>query len=261
MKKEKKWEREADKYKKADATFADKLANFWDYHKFHLLVGIVVIIGVVYLSTSIYMKPKYDYTVIFVMQNPVLSQENGDYLGLVEDGDSAPENTDSDGEDTDEEESSRKDYIYKEDVDYICKFLESSGEDLNGDGKVTVNINCINIEGDRTTVNEIQSHKEQILTALRTGDCMLLISDITGTEFLTEAEALEDISELSDKTEFNGTVLPLNGYFKEKIGKAKDDIPIYISLRVFTGTMAQMSEEKKNDFENARNLIENIISR
>lgn len=238
MKNNGKWEREADKYKKKDATFSDKLSNFWDYHKYHVLIAVVSVVVLVYLSTSVLLKEKYDYEIICVLQDPVISAENGDYLSE---------------DDTDI-------HLYKEDADYIQAYLESIGEDLNEDGKVSVSVSFINIEGDRVTATEIQTHKEQILTALRTGECMILLGDSVGMEFLSEADALEDISYLSENSEYNNRAICLNDFFKEKIGRGEADIQIYIGLRNFTGTLAQMSDEKSKDFNNAENLIKNILS-
>ena len=240
MSEEKKWVKEADKYKDPNATFSDKLSNFWYYHKYHVIIAVVAVAVLIYLSTSLVMKEKYDYEIICVLQNPVITRENGDYL--------------SDGSD-------EKTYIYEEDSDYLKRYLESVGDDLNGDGKVTVSISYINIEGNRETATEIQKHKEQILTALRTGECMILLGDKTGFDFLSEADALEDLSSLTRvPLAYDGKALLLNDRLGEKIGRGDEDIPIYIGLRVFNGTLAQMSDQKKEDFANAEKLIENILS-
>ena len=240
MSEEKKWVKEADKYKDPNATFSDKLSNFWYYHKYHVIIAVVAVAVLIYLSTSLVMKEKYDYEIICVLQNPVITRENGDYL--------------SDG-------SEEKTYIYEEDSDYLKRYLESVGDDLNGDGKVTVSISYINIEGSRETATEIQKHKEQILTALRTGECMILLGDKTGFDFLSEADALEDLSSLTSlPLAYDGKALLLNDRLGEKIGRGDEDIPIYIGLRVFNGTLAQMSDQKKEDFANAEKLIENILS-
>ena len=240
MSEEKKWVKEADKYKDPNATFSDKLSNFWYYHKYHVIIAVVAVAVLIYLSTSLVMKEKYDYEIICVLQNPVITRENGDYL--------------SDGSD-------EKTYIYEEDSDYLKRYLESVGDDLNGDGKVTVSISYINIEGNRETATEIQKHKEQILTALRTGECMILLGDKTGFDFLSEADALEDLSSLTSlPLAYDGKALLLNDRLGEKIGRGDEDIPIYIGLRVFNGTLAQMSDQKKEDFANAEKLIENILS-
>ena len=240
MSEEKKWVKEADKYKDPNATFSDKLSNFWYYHKYHVIIAVVAVAVLIYLSTSLVMKEKYDYEIICVLQNPVITRENGDYL--------------SDG-------SGEKTYIYEEDSDYLKRYLESVGDDLNGDGKVTVSINYINIEENRETATEIQKHKEQILTALRTGECMILLGDKTGFDFLSEADALEDLSSLTPvPLAYDGKALLLNDRLGEKIGRGDEDIPIYIGLRVFNGTLAQMSDQKKEDFANAEKLIENILS-
>lgn len=252
MKKDKNWTREADKYKNPNATFADKLSNFLYYHKYHLLIGIISVAALIYLSTSILMKEKYDYEIICVLQNPVITEELADIKETL-DAEAAPY-------ETKEEEDKAIIYLFKEDTEYICRYLESVGEDLNGDGKVTVSVNYINIEGSRTEVPEIQSHREQVLTSLRTGECMILLGDEVGMEFLSEAEALEDISAYAPNTEFNGHAVLLNPYFSEKIGASDEDTKIYIGLRYFTGTLAQMNNEKKQDFENAKNLLSNILA-
>ena len=122
MSEEKKWVKEADKYKDPNATFSDKLSNFWYYHKYHVIIAVVAVAVLIYLSTSLVMKEKYDYEIICVLQNPVITRENGDYL--------------SDG-------SGEKTYIYEEDSDYLKRYLESVGDDLNGDGKVTVSISIL----------------------------------------------------------------------------------------------------------------------
>lgn len=238
MSTEKKWEREADRYKNADATFADKFSNFWYYHKYHVLIGIIALAVLIYLSTSLLMKEKYDYEIICVLQNPVISRANGDYL------------SETDGA-----------YLYEEDADYIEKFLESCGEDINGDGKVTVSVSYINIEGDEMTSSEIQDHLEQILTALRTGECLIVLGDGYGMDFLSEADALEDISYMSENLAYDGHAVCLNDSLSEKIGRGDEDIPIYIGLRYFTGTLAQISDEKKTEFANAEKLVENILAR
>lgn len=261
MRKDKKWEREADRYKKSDATFADKFSNFWYYHKYHLLIGVAAIGVLIYLSTSIVLKEDYDYNIIFVTQNPISTEEVSEIQAQIDqEAEPYEENLESSNPESDDQSEEPQIYLYQKDIDYIQKYLESVGDDLNGDGEVEVSINCINIEGNRDTVSEIQTHKEQILTALRTGECMILLGDSVGMDFLYEADALEDLSSFSDTSDYDGRAVFLNPYFSEKIGNDENDIPIYIGLRYFTGTLAQTFDDKVEDFENAKNLVLNILS-
>ena len=89
---------------------------------------------------------------------------------------------------------------------------------------------------------------------------MILLGDSVGMDFLYEADALEDLSSFSDTSDYDGRAVFLNPYFSEKIGNDENDIPIYIGLRSFTGTLAQTFDDKVEDFENAKNLVLNILS-
>ena len=85
---------------KIQLTAAQKRRNWWDYHKFWVLLGAVALIGCALLIRDIFFRPRPDYQVGYVSRT------------------AAPEEV----------------------LEHLRARLEELGEDVNGDGRVTVEL-------------------------------------------------------------------------------------------------------------------------
>lgn len=85
-----------------EKAYAEKLKNWWWYHKVHVLIVVLILAGVGYMFAQSAGKPKADY-----------------HIGLV-----------------------RADACTEEYVETLKAEISAAGEDQNGDGKVLVQLHC-----------------------------------------------------------------------------------------------------------------------
>ena len=75
-----KTEREADRYKRGDETFTEKLANFWYYNKVKIFISIAGILLFCSMLMITLTKEKEDLHVFYVTENSVVYTEQIDRL-------------------------------------------------------------------------------------------------------------------------------------------------------------------------------------
>ena len=217
-------ERESDRYSH------DKwYQNIWFHHKWKILITtlVIAIIGILFFSSN--MTDPVDMYVLFITETPE---------------------------------------IYKEKVTALSTVLAEYANDKNGDGEVSVFVENLYV-GDEFDSANVYQNKEKIMTTLRSGDCMFLIADEVGAQYLIEAEACADITskipqDPDGTVEFEGKAWAwLGSDFKESndmLKKAFGDTQLFFTLRVFEGTIAELTERSSKNFENAEDLLVSIIT-
>lgn len=217
-------ERETDRYSH------DKwYQNIWFHHKWTIILSVLIVsfIAVLFFSSS--MKDPVDMYVLFITETPE---------------------------------------IYQEKVTALSTVLSKYANDKNGDGEVSVFVENLYV-GDEFDSANVYMNKEKIMTTLRSGDCMFIISDEVGAQYLIEADACADItSKLSEEADgsinFDGKAWNWSeSDFKESnemLKKAFSDTPLYFSIRIFEGTIAEVTDHARKNYENAVDLLDAIAT-
>ncbi len=220
-----KWkEREQDRYSH------DKwYENIWYHHKFHIIVGAVLLL---FLAVTIYssnMTDPADLYIFFLTESPE---------------------------------------VYTEKEDTLTEILTEYAGDKNGDGIVNLYIHNIYI-GEEFDDTNVYKNKEFLMTSLRSGDCMLVISEDYGAQYLLDGEVCSDLAQVfPEMTEENfayeGKMWDwTNSDFwneNNKLYKAFGEIPLYFGLRAFEGTIAETTDHAKKNYNAAKDLLEAIIT-
>ncbi|MGN0479435.1 MAG: hypothetical protein ACI4GO_08365 [Hominenteromicrobium sp.] len=130
-------------------TGSEKRQNWWFYHKTHVLVGLLVVAFAVGIIYSFVSKENPDYTITVMTE----------YL--------IPNDLQSD----------------------LQEHFESYGEDLNGDGKVIVALQCYRFAKDTSTdyeASELQASFVKFAADASAGDSMLFIYDDKSYAYLDQ---------------------------------------------------------------------------
>jgi len=150
--------------------------------------------------------------------------------------------------------------VYTEKIDALCSTVAKYAEDTNGDGKVIVFFDNIYIGADNQD-DVIYKNKEKIMTVLRSGNCMFLACDEYGLNYLTEADAFYDLSEMTDNTTEDGKAYIVNGTsFMDKDTMVKWNSDLYFGLRIYEGTIAELLPNSQQNFEKSKAVLERIIN-
>lgn len=137
---------------KEKRSFGSILANFWYYHKWHTFAVIFVVFTLAVCLSQCISSESADYTVGVYLNRAVTSNE----------------------------------------TDLMEKVLEKYGKDVNGDGKVVVEIYNFSYKQSDTYTQEGESQKTRLNTELAAGEIMLLITD---DYRMKEFERLEIVSD------------------------------------------------------------------
>lgn len=156
--------------------------------------------------------------------------------------------------------------VYKEKTISLNETITKYAEDKNGDGKITVYIENLYI-GEEFDATNVFKNKEKIMTVIRSGDCMFMIADEVGAQYLHSAEACQDLSgvltgEAAENLEFENKLWNWkDSEFKntnETLSNIFGDSSLYFGLRIFEGTIAEYTDHAQKNFEVARNLLISI---
>lgn len=216
-------EREADRYSH------DKwYENFWYHYKWPVIIVIAVIAVGIYL-----------------IANGKNNSESGDMYILYVTGRSE---------------------VYSDKLESLGFVVKEYASDFNGDGKVKCSIDNLFIGKDQDLA-AVYANKEKIQTALRAGTCMMVIFDAEGLEYFADGDSFCDLSVFVDP-EFlveNGTVLHLNltPFFTDNWETMEDwaewTDDLYLGIRLFDGTVGQLSNKVSENYYNAVDFVKNIF--
>lgn len=221
-----------------------KWENFWYYHKFHLLIGLIVIALIYSFVYELTTKEEPDYQ-IGVLTETKFSDEAAAVLEQK-----------------------------------IARY----GEDLNGDGRVIVRVNPYFIvmeEGKEVSDPSLQmASVAKFLSDLETGDSMIFLTDDTSFQGHQKSREMfsnldgtvpevgagqnetamrlpwKDAKPLSSLvTEADLSMLDVDS--RQKVMQQLDGLGI--SLRVFSGTPLEQNPEKESYYTASRTLFDRLV--
>ena len=133
-------------------------------------------------------------------------------------------------------------------------------EDITNDGKINVFVDNIYIGANHET-DQVYKNKERIMTNLRAGTCFLILSDETGLEYLISSDALCLLEDEFPDTDLTGYYLDLKDtlFFERPLMEGFEG-NLYMSLRQFKGTIAELNSNSLKTFEQSKNVFMNILT-
>ena len=194
-------------------TPAEKLKNIWFHDKWFIMGAIALAIVMVVCVAQCASRPKYDLSVVVYAYN----------------------------------------FVGDDDCKLMADYLSQHCEDINGDGKVIVNvINCSYTEG---------SNEKQYIYSRNTKLQAVLSTDSSALLYITDKDSYEYLSALSESSLFEGEPLVLN----EKFYKACDGEDLFalpeglqISCRVIDGTVIEGDKKISSYYEQSRNILKGL---
>jgi hypothetical protein len=214
----------------------DKWQNFWYYHKWHVLIGVFVFIVAAYMVHDLVSRTEPDYQVMLITQSTV--------------------STDA--------------------VDALEQTMEKYGEDLNGDGTVSVQVSANVISNDSSSEdpNERMAGVVHLQADLTEGTSILFLTDdqtfreqqketqlFSYTDGTNPATGATDYDRmrvaLKDCKAFAGlkTALPDGGEGQTLLNQ------LSVSLRVFQGTGLDKKQDKQEYYAANKKLFAKITAK
>lgn len=204
-------------------TAKEKTENWWFYHKKHLIIGILAAALVVYFFYSVVFQPKPDYKI--ALMNQIALEDSA--LTILE--------------------------------NQIAKY----GEDLNGDGKVLVEISnyALTSEDDAYAPQMYQALIVKFSVDISEGESMIWLHDKAGYDFMTkQVDGAFEPLDAGNTLEGDDTVIE----FTNVPGLAKTDFSGYQGIgfdeELLNGVMGMLRvsirEPKNSTIERNESLME-----
>lgn len=202
----------SEKYGEIPKDFKGRMGYFWDYYKWHLIIGVCVVSLVAVFISQVFFRTKADYTVILGSGTPLISEQ----------------------------------------IEPLRQYMESFAEDVNGDGKVKLeiyNLSC-NMNSTQASAQQMNS----FISEMQLGRVMIIVTD----EDFYNAVGGSDILE----PRFDG--LDGHGYnwYGTELQQQCEDMPenLYFCLRRVTGTSAEGNTAAEERFDAAAALLDRMIA-
>jgi len=230
----------ADKFEKPanvswkDLTFSQKWENFWFYYKKHVIIGAIILIMLVWLIKDIVVQSSYDYDITFAARG----------------------------------------YFSDETQAAVHDAFVSVGEDLDGNGEVTVNISFIllpTLEGQYTEYEAEQAGQVKLMGAVTAEEALIYVLDDNMLQYMF-ADDMSFFEDLSVSYPDNELVAQY-GYDIEKcsafsgnaeISERTGDDQLYLLMKQYAPKNEKKAETKKElarkeKFEQQSKLVYKFI--
>ena len=195
--------------------------NIWYHHKLPIIIALFLVLTISLLIYTSLTKSNIDIHVLYITADPE---------------------------------------VYSEKVFDLQNTLMLYAEDWSEDGKINVFVENIFV-GSYHETDITYENKERIMTLLRSGSCFLILTDDVGLQYMESSDALCDLSEEIPDAQLSGDFVNLNDYpFLQNPTITDWDRSLYMSLRRYKGTIAELSAQTQINFEKARTIFVNIIN-
>lgn len=210
-----------------------KWKNFWYYHKFHVLIGVVVVLVAGFLIHDVTSVVHADYEVGLITQS------------------SYPE----------------------DDIQALETELAKYGKDLNSDGKVVVQVNATTVAADSSNAGDPNVQMAGVVRLdadLSSGTSMIFLTD--DASFLDQQKKQQMFSYLDgsvpveNASDFTRMRVALKDC--KKLSGLRTGSPdgsalldkLSISMRVFKGTTLEGKKDKNEYYAASKKLFDQVIS-
>lgn len=203
-------------------TFKEKVDNFWYYYKWHFFAVLVVLSLVIYGVYNAVTKVDVDIVVYYLSEDAM---------------------------------------YYDEQEAAIKKALEPYVRDYTGDGTVRIEVQNFYI-GPQYDIDLVKKNLRDFSNAYTAGGVMLILADDFAVKQISEKGWYGDISDITDNTEYDGTVWNAEGSDFAKLPVLENWYePMYWGVRVFNEkSIISLSKTKDKEFAYAKEILSNIIN-
>mgnify|MGYP000425222376 CR=1 FL=1 len=202
----------SEKYGEIPKDLKGKIGHYWYYYKWMIIAGICVAGLIILFLVQVVFKTRADYTIILGMDT----------------------------------------YVMDEQVEPIREYLEQYAEDVNGDGKVKIDI--YNMTGSLDDVQNRSLQSNRFFSEIQLGNVMLVITDQDFYNFVKGDEVFSD--EYGDENikgyNWSGTDIQqkCSPYFPADL---------YFCLRQIDGTAFASNEKVTAKYNAAKALLDKMI--
>lgn len=217
-------------------TAKEKRANWWYYHKVHLLIGFIAVLAVGGIIYSMVTKVYPDYTIALLTQNT--------YSAEV--------------------------------TERLAEELEAYADDRNNDGQVIVRVATYAIGSDSSgDVQVQQANQVRFMGDTSTFESVIYITDDESFKWIQSQDGfftyMDGTTPEADATDYDNmriawgdckalTEMDLSIDVLDKEQAQKYMSPLSLSTRLIEGTTYENDEGKKSYYEDSRHLLERLIS-
>ena len=200
-------------------SFKEKCRHFWYYYKTYTIAAICLALALSVGVAQCANRPKYDYSVLLLCYTELFDNQ----------------------------------------TDILTENLAKYGKDLNGDGKVSIELlNCS--YDDKSGYNSKLVKQSKLQANLTNSDVILFITDAKAFEYFN-TEIYEGFFVTLGLPDDDGrSVLLDSGFYQHDSEGAElpDNLQLRISRRVSDGTIIESKKDTKANIENAEELLYNI---
>lgn len=199
-----------------------KLTNFLYHNKWWLVITVFLVGTFGYMAVDLLTTVHPDMIVMVLTDDPTLQQTN----------------------------------------DYLSKYFEQYIDDVNGDGKVYVDVYSIPVDDDISINEYYNGNMTKLSSQFQMADSIMVITDAVANKTILADETLVDMEELfPDNKNVHGKGFYIrNTDFMDKVGYTGVvlDRDIYIGLRKPIKTMDSLKEMQEN-YDIAFNVLQKVI--
>ena len=217
-------------------TAKEKRANWWYYHKIHLVIGCIAVLALGGFIYSMVTKVYPDYTIALLTQNTYSSEV----------------------------------------TERLAEELEAYADDRNHDGQVVVQVSSYAIGTDSTNDIQVQqANQVRFMGDTSAFDSVIYITDDESFKWVQSQDGfftyMDGTTPEEDATDYENMRiawgdckglaemdLSISALDKEQAQKYMS--PLSLSTRLIAGSTYENNEEKKSYYEDSRRLLERLIS-
>ncbi len=190
-------------------TFKEKLQNYWYHFKFQTILAAFLIILVAVLTVQCANREKYDFSVMYFVYTPALDSQ----------------------------------------LDKVEEYFEAKAKDLNGDGKVNVNVLNCSVSPDSTDMN----YRNTVFTKIQA----TIVAERSTVLFIIDDSSKEYFDSVFEQSLFIEEPLALGKEFSKATATDGVELPenLMLGLRAINGTTFENNGEAKAAFTECQRIL------
>lgn len=192
-------------------TFSEKISNFWYHFKVHTIFTVIFTLIIAIVITQCATRERYDFSVLYFAFTPAMDTQ----------------------------------------LDSVEEYFEKYAEDINGDGKVNVQVVNCSLTDDNRDVR-----RNTILTKVQS----VLIAEYSTVLYLIDDKAWKYFEDALDYQLFVEEPIKLGEEFYENAVDSKMSLPmdLMLGLRVIENTGFEGNEKAEEAFKTGKKVLEKV---
>ena len=196
-------------------TFKEKSTNFWFYYKWYIIALLATILFLIIAISQCVNRTKYDYKIMYFTYTPILDEQ----------------------------------------ADQIADYISKVASDINGDGKVNVQIINCSVSNDKSA----SQHKNAKLSKMQA----IIAADEDVVLFITDNESFEFFNDVAEGSGglFDGKPYVFSEKFYTNFSKEYSmQLPdnLQISVRRISNTVLENNKNAIKAYNDSKKLLNNL---